>query len=123
MSDNNDNRCPAEDGSAAERVASRGIHTMRHLANFALATGIDVLRGKMGERCSRQILGSIRETRRTIQVGQQIGETKKVIDPESMEESAEERSKRLEAELLAEEAELDARAKALAERKKALGGG
>ena len=53
---------------------------MRNLSNFSLAIGVDILRGQVGEKESRAVLGSIRETRRNVQVGQQIGENKEVLD-------------------------------------------
>ena len=68
------------DGSQALRIASAGIRSMRNLSNFSLAIGVDILRGQVGEKESRAVLGSIRETRRNVQVGQQIGENKEVLD-------------------------------------------
>ena len=68
------------EGSQALRVASAGIRTMRHLGNFSLAIGVDVLRGQIGSREATSVLGAVRETRRNIQVGQSIGENKQVLD-------------------------------------------
>ena len=53
---------------------------MRHLGNFSLAVGLDVLYGQLGAKETNSILGAVRETRRNIQVGQSIGENKHVLD-------------------------------------------
>jgi hypothetical protein len=81
---------------------------MRHLANFALGVGLDVLHGMIGTREAGAVLGSVRETRRTVQAGIQIGENRPVLDHPGQDGGDT---------LAREEAELTAKLEAVRERR------
>ena len=97
-------------GSNALRVASRGLSSMRDLANFTIAHSIDVLQGQIGVREGNTSLRAISETRKVIVDGQKVGYTKSVIDAPPSEEG-----ERLS--LLQREAELTAELEAIRERR------
>ncbi len=52
---------------------------MRGVANLSLAILSDIVHSQMGVKESNSCLSAIRETRRSVQVGQQIGENKEVL--------------------------------------------
>jgi hypothetical protein len=53
---------------------------MRGLANLSLGITLDLLTGHLAGKSATPILSGIRETRRTVQAGQQIGERREVLD-------------------------------------------
>lgn len=53
---------------------------MRHLGNFALGVGVDILRGHVGSRDGAGVLAGVREARRAVMDGQKIGQHKEVLD-------------------------------------------
>lgn len=70
-------------GSRALRVASKGLGSMRDLANFSIAHSIDILQGNIGVKDAHASLRGIGETRRLIVDGQRMGCNKEVIDIEA----------------------------------------
>ena len=75
-----DGRAETTGGSAALRVASRGLRTMRDMANFTIAHSLDILRGRLGVREANTSLRGVSETRKLIVDGQRVGYEKGMID-------------------------------------------
>lgn len=98
-------------GSLALEVASRGLRTMRGLANFAIAHAIDTLKGVVGVREANTSLRAIGETRKIITDGQRMGYEKHVIDSPGVCDSDDELRRR--------ESELTAELEAIRERRSA----
>lgn len=85
--------------TATQRQLSRGVKSLRHLANTAGAIIQDTVFGLMGTREASVALSGVREVRRTVQVGQQIGENRQVVDIGGPDGQISERELELEAEL------------------------
>ena len=73
-------------GSHALGVASRGIRTPRHLANFALAHCLDTLQGNIGVREANTTLRGIAETAVDQMGNLTIGIKENTIFPETSDE-------------------------------------
>jgi len=97
-------------GSLALGVASRGLRTVRDLANFTIAHSLDTLKNRVGVREANTSLRAISETRKLIVDGQRVGYEKDVIDGPGSGHNGD---------LEAEERELTARLMELRERRSA----
>lgn len=83
------------------------------MGNFALGVGVDILRGNVGSRDGGAILASVREARRSVEVGQKIGQNKDVLDAPGGSVPTE----GVDEEILRREAELTAELEAIRERR------